>query len=123
MVGGATFLRFDPSGLVSEFTALPLQIFNWISQPQEEFKDLAAAGMIVLLGVLLLHERGGDLAPQQIRDRSGRWSIVLTRVTDPERAERERATPEIDTAVRGGGADAGRATARSRARPCSSSRT
>ena len=54
VVGGATYLSFYPSGLGSDFTVLPLQIFNWISQPQEEFKDLAAAGMIVLLGVLLV---------------------------------------------------------------------
>jgi phosphate transport system permease protein len=54
VVGGATYLTFYPSGLGSDFTVLPLQIFNWISQPQEEFKDLAAAGMIVLLAILLM---------------------------------------------------------------------
>jgi phosphate transport system permease protein len=54
VVGGAIYLSFYPSGLGSDFTVLPLQIFNWISQPQEEFKELAAAGMIVLLAILLL---------------------------------------------------------------------
>jgi phosphate transport system permease protein len=54
VVGGAVYLTFYPSGLGSDFTVLPLQIFNWISQPQEEFKALAAGGMIVLLAVLLL---------------------------------------------------------------------
>jgi phosphate transport system permease protein len=54
VVGGAVYLTFYPSGLGSDFTVLPLQIFNWISQPQEEFKDLAAAGMIVLLAILLI---------------------------------------------------------------------
>ncbi len=54
VVGGAIYLSFYPSGVDSQFTVLPLQIFNWISQPQSEFKDLAAAGMIVLLGILLL---------------------------------------------------------------------
>jgi phosphate transport system permease protein len=54
VVGGAIYLTFYPSGFDSQFTVLPLQIFNWISQPQEEFKDLAAAGMIVLLAILLL---------------------------------------------------------------------
>jgi phosphate transport system permease protein len=54
VVGGAVYLSFYPSGLGSDFTVLPLQIFNWISQPQEEFKELAAAGMIVLLVILLL---------------------------------------------------------------------
>ncbi|MDQ4040337.1 MAG: phosphate ABC transporter permease PstA [Actinomycetota bacterium] len=53
LVGAATFVAFNPSGLDSGFTALPLQIFNWISQPQPEFKVLAAAGIIVLLVLLL----------------------------------------------------------------------
>jgi len=53
LVGAATFVAFNPSGLDSSFTALPLQIFNWISQPQPEFKALAAAGIIVLLLMLL----------------------------------------------------------------------
>jgi phosphate transport system permease protein len=54
VVGGAIYLSFYPSGLGSQFTVLPLQIFNWISQPQSEFKELAAAGMIVLLAILLM---------------------------------------------------------------------
>ena len=54
VVGGAIYLSFYPSGLDSQFTVLPLQIFNWISQPQSEFKELAAAGMIVLLAILLM---------------------------------------------------------------------
>jgi phosphate transport system permease protein len=54
VVGGAVYLSFYPSGLGSDFTVLPLQIFNWISQPQEEFKDLAAAAILVRLGLLLV---------------------------------------------------------------------
>ncbi len=54
LVGAPIFIAFDPSGLNSPFTVLPLQAFNWISQPQSEFKDLAAAAILVLLGVLLL---------------------------------------------------------------------
>jgi phosphate transport system permease protein len=53
IVGGAIFLTHNPSGLLSEFTVLPLQIFNWISQPQEDFKLLAAGGIVVLMVVLL----------------------------------------------------------------------
>ena len=52
VIGAATFVSFDPS-LTSQFTALPIQIFNWISQPQSEFKVLAAAAIIVLLAMLL----------------------------------------------------------------------
>jgi phosphate transport system permease protein len=53
LVGAATYVAFNPTGLDSGFTALPLQIFNWISQPQAEFKVLAAAGIMVLLVLLL----------------------------------------------------------------------
>jgi phosphate transport system permease protein len=54
VVGAATFVASNPEGLTDRFTALPIQIFNWISQPQEEFQLLAAAGIIVLLGILLV---------------------------------------------------------------------
>jgi phosphate transport system permease protein len=54
LVGAPIFIAFDPTGLNSSFTVLPLQAFNWISQPQDEFKDLAAAAILVLLAVLLL---------------------------------------------------------------------
>jgi phosphate transport system permease protein len=53
LVGVGTYVAFNPSGLDSGYTALPLQIFNWISQPQAEFKVLAAAGILVLLALLL----------------------------------------------------------------------
>lgn len=54
LVGGLTFITFSPDGLDSAFTVLPVQIFNWISRPQAEFKVVAAAAIIVLLGILLL---------------------------------------------------------------------
>ncbi|MFC7442861.1 phosphate ABC transporter permease PstA [Laceyella putida] len=53
MVGAATFLAFTPSTVFDEFSALPIQIFNWVSQPKAEFSNLAAAGIIVLLAILL----------------------------------------------------------------------
>lgn len=55
MVGAATFVAFDPS-LNSAFTALPIQIFDWISRPSNAVNDYAslAAGAIVVLMVLLL---------------------------------------------------------------------
>ncbi len=55
VVGAATFITFNPSGVVGDgagFSALPIQIFSWISQPQDEFRQLAAAGIVMLLGVL-----------------------------------------------------------------------
>jgi len=54
LVGAATFVAFNPTSLDSSYTALPLQIFDWISRPQDEFKVLAAAGILVLLALLLL---------------------------------------------------------------------
>jgi phosphate transport system permease protein len=54
MLGALTFISFNPDGPMSAFTALPIQIFNWISRSQEEFKVLAAAAIVVLLGILLL---------------------------------------------------------------------
>ena len=53
LVGAASFVAFNPSGLDSGFTALPLQIFTWISDPREEFHLLAAAAILVLLAILL----------------------------------------------------------------------
>lgn len=54
MIGALTYVAFVPSGPMDQFTALPIQIFNWVSRPQEEFHELAAAGIIVLLVVLLI---------------------------------------------------------------------
>lgn len=53
MVGAVGFLAFTPKTLTDQFTVLPLQIYNWISRPQDEFRELAAAGIIVLLALLL----------------------------------------------------------------------
>jgi len=54
LLGALTFITFNPEGLDSAFTALPIQIFNWISRPQDEFKVLAAAAIVVLLVILLV---------------------------------------------------------------------
>jgi phosphate transport system permease protein len=53
LIGAVTFITFDPT-LLGPFTALPIQIYQWVALPQEEFKLLAAAGIIVLLAILLL---------------------------------------------------------------------
>jgi phosphate transport system permease protein len=52
-MGALTFVPFAPDGPLSRFTVLPIQIFNWVSRPQEGFHEAAAAGIIVLLVVLL----------------------------------------------------------------------
>ncbi|MER6831735.1 phosphate ABC transporter permease PstA [Streptosporangium sp. NPDC000563] len=54
MLGAATLVRFNPEGVWSSFTVLPLQIYSFISRPQEEFAILAAAAIVILLAILLL---------------------------------------------------------------------
>lgn len=53
MLGALTYVAFVPESLMDPFTVLPIQIFNWTSRPQEAFRHIAAAGIIVLLVVLL----------------------------------------------------------------------
>jgi phosphate transport system permease protein len=53
VAGGVLFILYTPDNLMSEHTAMPLQIYNWASRPQEEFHRVAATGIIVLLAVLL----------------------------------------------------------------------
>lgn len=54
MIAGIVFITRAPSNLMDDFTAMPLQIYNWAGRPQKEFHDLAASGIIVLLTALLL---------------------------------------------------------------------
>jgi phosphate transport system permease protein len=53
LVGAVVFITFAPEGIDSQFTALPIQIFNWVSMPQKGFMENAAAGIIILLATLL----------------------------------------------------------------------
>jgi phosphate transport system permease protein len=53
LVGAATFVTFDPQPLSGGYSAMPVQIFNYALRPQEEFKVVAAAGVILMLIVLL----------------------------------------------------------------------
>lgn len=52
-IGALTYVPFAPDGVWSPFTVLPIQVFNWVSRPQEAFLENAAAGIIVLLVLLL----------------------------------------------------------------------
>lgn len=54
MIGALTFVAFLPNSIMDSFTVMPIQIFNWISRPQEAFHELAAAGIIVLLVLLIV---------------------------------------------------------------------
>ncbi len=53
-IGAITYVAFLPESIHDEFTALPIQIFNWVSRPQAEFHVNASAGIVVLLALMLL---------------------------------------------------------------------
>ncbi|MGB9736782.1 MAG: phosphate ABC transporter permease PstA [Chloroflexus sp.] len=52
-IGALTFVPFLPRNIFDIFTVLPIQIFNWTSRPNDDFRALAAAGILVLLTILL----------------------------------------------------------------------
>lgn len=54
MIAGIVYISSAPGNLMDDFTVMPLQIYNWAGRPQVEFHEVAAAGIIVLLAVLLL---------------------------------------------------------------------
>lgn len=58
VVGASTFITTDPTSVFSKFTVLPIQIFQWTSRPQDEFRNLAAAAILVLLALLLTLNAG-----------------------------------------------------------------
>jgi phosphate transport system permease protein len=53
MMGAMTYIAFDPSSVFDSFSVIPIQIYNWASRPQEAFQQTAAAGIVVLLAILL----------------------------------------------------------------------
>jgi phosphate transport system permease protein len=53
VIGASTFITVDPTGPFSKFTVLPIQIYQWTARPQDEFRNIAAAAIIVLLVLLL----------------------------------------------------------------------
>lgn len=55
-VGALTFIAFLPDSLLAPYTVLPIQMFNWVSRPQEEFHvNAAAAGLVLLMMTLFLN--------------------------------------------------------------------
>ncbi|HLF79151.1 MAG TPA: phosphate ABC transporter permease PstA [Dehalococcoidia bacterium] len=72
VLGALTFVPFTPDGPLSAFTVLPIQIFNWVSRPQAAFQETAAAGIIVLL-VLLLSMNAIAIVLRNYFERKRRW--------------------------------------------------
>jgi phosphate transport system permease protein len=53
-IGALTYVPFAPDSIWSPFTVLPIQVFNWVSRPQADFKVNAAAGILVLVVLLVV---------------------------------------------------------------------
>jgi phosphate transport system permease protein len=53
IIAGIVYISHAPGNLMDDFSVLPLQIYNWAQRPQAAFHELAAAGIIVLLTILL----------------------------------------------------------------------
>ena len=70
VVGAAAFIASSPTGFLSRYTAIPVQIYNWASRPQEEFHDLAASGIIVLMVLLLLMNATAVILRNRFQQRS-----------------------------------------------------
>jgi len=70
-IGALTYIPFAPDGIWSKFTVLPIQIFNWVSRPQPEFQANAAAGILVLM-VLLLSMNAIAIVVRDRHQRRGR---------------------------------------------------
>lgn len=69
VIGGAASIWFQPKSVFDEFTTLPLQIFNWAARPQAEFQNIAAAGIIVLIVLLVIINLAAILVRNKYQDR------------------------------------------------------
>lgn len=72
VVGAAAYVTFNPTGLTSKYTVLPMQIYEWARRPQQDFQDLAAAAIIVLL-ILLLVLNGAAIYLRQRFSKKVKW--------------------------------------------------
>lgn len=73
VIGAATYLAFVPTGLMSEFSALPLQIFQWVERPQIGFVENASGAIVVLLMIFAIFNAAAAwLRHRQEKHRGGR---------------------------------------------------
>ncbi|NLE75682.1 MAG: phosphate ABC transporter permease PstA [Chloroflexi bacterium] len=70
VIGASTFIVVDPDGLFSKFTTLPIQIYQWTSRPQAQFRHIAAAAILVLMILLLSMNASALLLRNRFRRRS-----------------------------------------------------
>jgi phosphate transport system permease protein len=67
VVGALTYITFVPDGLDAPFTALPIQIYNWVSRPQHGFVVNAAAAIVVLLSTMLVLNGGAIILRNRLQ--------------------------------------------------------
>ncbi len=72
VAGAAGFVTAKPSGFMDSYTTIPIQIYGWMSRPQTEFRDLASAGIIVLLALLISMNLIAIIVRQRFSSRT-RW--------------------------------------------------
>ncbi|HEX9435865.1 MAG TPA: phosphate ABC transporter permease PstA [Candidatus Limnocylindria bacterium] len=72
LISSIAFIAFLPDGPLDSFTILPIQIFIWVSKPQEQFHLIAASAIIVLL-VLLLTMNALAIVLRDRARRGTRW--------------------------------------------------
>ncbi|WP_231749319.1 phosphate ABC transporter permease PstA [Tautonia plasticadhaerens] len=53
MVGAANSILYPPAGPSDYYTALPVEIYNFATLPREEFRSVAAGGILILLAILM----------------------------------------------------------------------
>jgi phosphate transport system permease protein len=69
VIGALSYVTFLPDGPLASFTALPIQVFNWVSRPQKAFQDNAAAGIVVLLVTMLALNAAAILLRDRLQKR------------------------------------------------------
>lgn len=67
MIGAFSFIAFDNSSIFDDFTTMPIQVYNWTSRPQEAFRENAAAGIIVLMVIVLTFNFAAAIIRERFR--------------------------------------------------------
>ena len=70
VIGASAVIFVDPASPFSKFTALPVQIWQWTARPQAEFRNIAAAAIIALLGLLLILNSFAIILRQRLSKRA-----------------------------------------------------
>jgi phosphate transport system permease protein len=69
LLGALSYIAFNPDGVLSQFTVLPVQIYDFIKQSREEFVPLASAAIVVLLVILLVMNSAAILLRNKFQKR------------------------------------------------------